>query len=79
MTEPGWLAKPVARQLYHSDCVVRLCWDQFSRAMSFTRRPDMNRMPSKDQSSRRPLHRKKAQVTHSLAPVSSRSIRRRMA
>ncbi|GFX13952.1 uncharacterized protein TNCV_3611521 [Trichonephila clavipes] len=34
-----WLARRVARQLGRSDCVVRRCWDQWIREMSFTRRP----------------------------------------
>ncbi|GFW15615.1 uncharacterized protein TNCV_3581131 [Trichonephila clavipes] len=38
-TEAGWSARRVARQLGHSDCVVRRCWDQCIREMSFTRRP----------------------------------------
>ncbi|GFX74923.1 HTH_Tnp_Tc3_2 domain-containing protein [Trichonephila clavipes] len=33
-------ARRVARQLGRSDCVVRRCWDQWIREMSFTRRPD---------------------------------------
>ncbi|GFS93670.1 transposable element Tcb2 transposase [Trichonephila clavipes] len=37
--EAGWSARRVARQLGHSDCVVRRCWDQWIREMSFTRRP----------------------------------------
>ncbi|GFW53219.1 transposable element Tcb2 transposase [Trichonephila clavipes] len=43
MTEAGWSATPVARQLGRSDCVVRRCWDQWIREMSFTRRPDSGR------------------------------------
>ncbi|GFX32804.1 transposable element Tcb1 transposase [Trichonephila clavipes] len=34
-----WSARRVARQLGCSDCVVRRCWDQWIREMSFTRRP----------------------------------------
>ncbi|GFU82628.1 hypothetical protein TNCV_2306721 [Trichonephila clavipes] len=37
--EAGWSAWRVARQLGHSDCVVRRYWDQWIREMSFTRRP----------------------------------------
>ncbi|GFW29594.1 transposable element Tcb2 transposase [Trichonephila clavipes] len=37
--EAGWSARRVARQLGHSDCVVRMCWDHLVREMSFTRRP----------------------------------------
>ncbi|GFT65738.1 uncharacterized protein TNCV_1547651 [Trichonephila clavipes] len=29
----------VAHLIGHSDCVVRKCWDQWIREMSFTRRP----------------------------------------
>ncbi|PRD33723.1 UNVERIFIED_CONTAM: hypothetical protein NCL1_16793 [Trichonephila clavipes] len=32
-----------ARQLGHSDCVVRRCWDQWFREMSFTLRPGSGR------------------------------------
>ncbi|GFY13803.1 transposable element Tcb2 transposase [Trichonephila clavipes] len=39
MMEAGWSARRVARQLGSSDCVVRRCWDQWIREMSFTRRP----------------------------------------
>ncbi|GFU80291.1 uncharacterized protein TNCV_3520681 [Trichonephila clavipes] len=39
MMEAGWSARRVARQLGRSDCVVRRCWDQWIRWMSFTRRP----------------------------------------
>ncbi|GFW64831.1 uncharacterized protein TNCV_3066881 [Trichonephila clavipes] len=35
----GWSARRVARQLGHSDCVVRRCWDQRIREMLFTRKP----------------------------------------
>ncbi|GFU54740.1 transposable element Tcb1 transposase [Trichonephila clavipes] len=36
--EAGWSGRRVARQLGHSDCVVRRCWDQWIRGMSFIRR-----------------------------------------
>ncbi|GFV70689.1 transposable element Tcb2 transposase [Trichonephila clavipes] len=39
MMESGWSAKRVARQLGRHDCVVRRCWDQWIREMSFARRP----------------------------------------
>ncbi|GFV41609.1 uncharacterized protein TNCV_3627601 [Trichonephila clavipes] len=42
MMEAGWSARRVARQLGCSDCVVRRCWDQWNREMSFTRREDRN-------------------------------------
>ncbi|GFX22656.1 transposable element Tcb2 transposase [Trichonephila clavipes] len=38
MMEAGWSSRREARQLGHSDCVVR-CWDQRIREMSFTQRP----------------------------------------
>ncbi|GFX80764.1 transposable element Tcb2 transposase [Trichonephila clavipes] len=38
MMEAEWSARRIARQLGHSDCVVRRCWDQWIREMSFTRR-----------------------------------------
>ncbi|GFX11272.1 transposable element Tcb2 transposase [Trichonephila clavipes] len=34
----------VARQLGLSDCVVRKCWDQWIRRMSFTRRAGSGRL-----------------------------------
>ncbi|GFU70884.1 uncharacterized protein TNCV_2206011 [Trichonephila clavipes] len=37
MIEAGWSARRVARQLGSSDCVVRMCSDQWIRKMSFTR------------------------------------------
>ncbi|GFV09766.1 transposable element Tcb2 transposase [Trichonephila clavipes] len=43
MMEAGWSARRVARQLGPSDCVVRRCWDQWIREMSFTRRPGSGR------------------------------------
>ncbi|GFV34651.1 transposable element Tcb2 transposase [Trichonephila clavipes] len=39
MMEAGWSARRVARQLSRSDYVLRRCWDQWIREMSFTRRP----------------------------------------
>ncbi|GFU54304.1 transposable element Tcb1 transposase [Trichonephila clavipes] len=38
MMEAGWSARRVARQLGSSSCVVRRCWDQWIREMSFTRK-----------------------------------------
>ncbi|GFX70715.1 uncharacterized protein TNCV_1032431 [Trichonephila clavipes] len=43
MKEDGWSARQVARQSGRSDCVVRRCWDQWIREMSFTRRPGSGR------------------------------------
>ncbi|GFY21414.1 uncharacterized protein TNCV_1165621 [Trichonephila clavipes] len=39
MMEAVWSARRVARQLSHSDCVVRRCWYRWIQEMSFTRRP----------------------------------------
>ncbi|GFU49052.1 transposable element Tcb2 transposase [Trichonephila clavipes] len=44
MMEAGWSARRVARQSGRSDCVVRRCWDQWIREMSFTRRPGSGRL-----------------------------------
>ncbi|GFU66446.1 uncharacterized protein TNCV_3806891 [Trichonephila clavipes] len=41
--EAGWSARRVARQLGRSDCVVRMCWDQWIQEMLFTRRPGSER------------------------------------
>ncbi|GFW63865.1 transposable element Tcb2 transposase [Trichonephila clavipes] len=92
MMEAGWSARRVARQFGRSVCVMRRCWDQWIREMSFTRRPGSGRSR---QTSRREDHHivRNARVqptasspaiqTHvapSLgAPVSSRTIRRRLA
>ncbi|GFV37360.1 transposable element Tcb2 transposase [Trichonephila clavipes] len=43
MMEAGWSARRVARQLGRYDCVVRRCWDQWIREMSFTRKPGPER------------------------------------
>ncbi|GFX58749.1 transposable element Tcb2 transposase [Trichonephila clavipes] len=43
MMEAAVSARRVARQLGRSDCVVRKCWDQWIREMSFTRRPGSGR------------------------------------
>ncbi|GFW51284.1 transposable element Tcb2 transposase [Trichonephila clavipes] len=43
LMEAGWSARRVARQLGRSDCVVRRCWDQWIRDMSFTRTPGTGR------------------------------------
>ncbi|GFX06950.1 transposable element Tcb2 transposase [Trichonephila clavipes] len=42
--EAGWSARRVARQLGRSNCVVRKCWGQWMREMSFTRRPGPERL-----------------------------------
>ncbi|GFV65470.1 transposable element Tcb2 transposase [Trichonephila clavipes] len=72
--EAGWPARRVACQLGISDCVVRRSWNQWIREMSFTRRPGSGRPR---QTSRR---KDRYIVAPSLgAPVSSRTIRRRLA
>ncbi|GFX30729.1 DUF4817 domain-containing protein [Trichonephila clavipes] len=85
MMEAGWLARQIARQLGHSDCVVRRCWDQLIREMSFTRRPGLGRFR---QNSRRELNTysncfigRKPGTGSSFtgASVSSRTIQRRLA
>ncbi|GFW35930.1 transposable element Tcb2 transposase [Trichonephila clavipes] len=43
MIEAGWSARRATRQLGHSDSVVRRCWDQWIREMSFTRRSGSGR------------------------------------
>ncbi|GFX95613.1 transposable element Tcb2 transposase [Trichonephila clavipes] len=43
MMEAGWSVRQVVHQLGCSDCVVRRCWDQWIREMSFTRRPGSGR------------------------------------
>ncbi|GFV74906.1 transposable element Tcb2 transposase [Trichonephila clavipes] len=43
MMEAGCSDRRVARQLGCFDCVVRKCWDQWIRDMSFTRRPGSGR------------------------------------
>ncbi|GFT46774.1 transposable element Tcb2 transposase [Trichonephila clavipes] len=92
MMEAGWSARRVARQLGRSDCVVRRCWDQWIREMSFTRRPGSGRSQQTSRREDRHIVRNarvkptasstaiQALVAPSLgAPVSSRTIRRRLA
>ncbi|GFU92906.1 transposable element Tcb2 transposase [Trichonephila clavipes] len=90
--EIGWSAGRVACQLGRSDCVVRRCWDQWIREMSFTRRPGSGYPRQISRREDCPIVRNvrvqptassaaiQAQVAPSLgAPVSSRTIRRRLA
>ncbi|GFW44133.1 HTH_Tnp_Tc3_2 domain-containing protein [Trichonephila clavipes] len=92
MMEAGWTSRQVARQLGHSNCVVRRCWDQWIREMSFTRRTDSRRPRQTNRREDRHIVRNtrvqpiassaaiQAQVAPSLgAPVSSRIIRRGLA
>ncbi|GFU27446.1 transposable element Tcb2 transposase [Trichonephila clavipes] len=80
---------PVARQLGRSDCVVRRCWDQCIREMSFTRRPGSRLSRQTSRLEDRNIVRNalvqptassaaiQEQVAPSLgAPVSSQTIRR---
>ncbi|GFV77024.1 transposable element Tcb2 transposase [Trichonephila clavipes] len=86
--EAGWSARRVARQLGRSDCVVRRCWDQWIREMSFTQRPGPGRPRQTSRREDRHIVRNarvqptvssatiQAQVTPSLgAPVFSRTLR----
>ncbi|GFY07089.1 transposable element Tcb2 transposase [Trichonephila clavipes] len=91
MMEAVCSARRVARQLSRSDCVVRKCWDQWIREMSFTRRPGSGR--PRQTSHREDCHNVRnahiqptassasiqAKVAPSLGvPESSRTIRRRL-
>ncbi|GFU89367.1 transposable element Tcb2 transposase [Trichonephila clavipes] len=92
MMEAAWSTRREALQLGRSDCVVRRCWDQWIREMSFTRRPGSGcpRQTSRQEdrhivrnacvqpmASSATIH---AHVAPSLGtPVSSRIIRRRLA
>ncbi|GFW77297.1 HTH_Tnp_Tc3_2 domain-containing protein [Trichonephila clavipes] len=89
--EAGCSTRRVARQLGRSDCVVRRCWDQWIREMSFTRGPGSGhpRQFSRPEDCHIVRNARvqptassaaiQAQVTPSLgAPVSSRTIRRRL-
>ncbi|GFS73177.1 transposable element Tcb2 transposase [Trichonephila clavipes] len=90
--EAGWSARRLARQLGRFECVARKCWDQWIQEMSFTRRPGS--ACSRQTSCRENRHIVRnarvqpsasltaiqARVAPSLgAPVSSRTIRRRLA
>ncbi|GFT94388.1 HTH_Tnp_Tc3_2 domain-containing protein [Trichonephila clavipes] len=92
MMEAGWSARQVARQLGRSDCVVRRCWDQWIREISFTQRPVSGRPRQTSRLKERHLVRHtclkatassptiQAQVALLLGtPVSTRTIRRRLA
>ncbi|GFV25914.1 transposable element Tcb2 transposase [Trichonephila clavipes] len=43
MMEAKWSARRVVRQLGRSGCVVRSCWDQWFREVSFARGPGSER------------------------------------
>ncbi|GFU50595.1 uncharacterized protein TNCV_4884531 [Trichonephila clavipes] len=87
--EAGWSAWLVAHQLGRSDCVMRKCWDQWIREMSFTQRPgSVCHRQTSHQENRHIVRNARvqpnasstaiqAQVAPSLgAPVPSRTIRR---
>ncbi|GFX02870.1 transposable element Tcb2 transposase [Trichonephila clavipes] len=89
--EAGWSARRVARQLGHSDCVVRRCWDQWIRQMSFTRRPGSGRpLQTSRREDRHIVRNARVQPTASSSAIqahvapslevteSSRTIRRRL-
>ncbi|GFW74009.1 uncharacterized protein TNCV_545331 [Trichonephila clavipes] len=92
MMEAEWSARRVAGQLGHSDCVVRRCWNQWIREMSFTRRPgsECSRWISRREDSHIVRNARvqptassatiQVQVAPSVgAPVSSRTIQRSLA
>ncbi|GFV37026.1 HTH_Tnp_Tc3_2 domain-containing protein [Trichonephila clavipes] len=92
MMEVGGSARRVARELGRSDCVVRRCWDQWIREMSFTQRPGSGCPRQTSRREDRHIIRNsrvlpnassvaiRAHIAPSLgAPVSSRTIRRRLA
>ncbi|GFU08916.1 transposable element Tcb2 transposase [Trichonephila clavipes] len=92
LMEAGWSARRVARELGRSVCVVRRYWDQWIREMSFTRRSGSGQPRQTSRREDRHIVRNaREQPTASLAaiqtqvepslgaPVSSRTIRRRLA
>ncbi|GFW36649.1 transposable element Tcb2 transposase [Trichonephila clavipes] len=92
MMETGWSTRLVACQLGRSDCVLRRCWDQWIREMSFTRRPGSGRPRQTGLTENRHIVRNarvqstvssaavQAQVAPSIeAQMSSRTIRRCLA
>ncbi|GFW95359.1 transposable element Tcb2 transposase [Trichonephila clavipes] len=85
MMKAGWPARRVARHLDRSDCVVRRCWDQWIREGSerprqTSRREDLYMVRNACLHPTASSTVIQAQVAPSLgAPVSSRTIRRRLA
>ncbi|GFW71900.1 transposable element Tcb2 transposase [Trichonephila clavipes] len=90
--EAGWSVRRVARQLGRSDCVVRRCWDQWIREMSFTLRPGSGRpQQTSHRENSHIIRNARVQPTASLAaiqsqvepslgaPVSSLTIQKRLA
>ncbi|GFU95185.1 transposable element Tcb2 transposase [Trichonephila clavipes] len=74
MIEDEVSARRVARQLGHSDCVLRRCWDQWTQEMSFPRR--LGSAHPRQTNRRKDYH---IVATSLVATVSSRTIRRRLA
>ncbi|GFT34599.1 HTH_Tnp_Tc3_2 domain-containing protein [Trichonephila clavipes] len=81
----------VARQLGRSDCVLKRCWDQWIREISFTRRPNSGHpRKSSRREDRHIVRNSRVQRTASSAtlqaliaptlgtPVSSQTVRRRL-
>ncbi|GFX66987.1 HTH_Tnp_Tc3_2 domain-containing protein [Trichonephila clavipes] len=92
MMEAGWSARRVALQLDGSACVVRRGWDQWIRGIPFTRRPGSEHpRQTNHRDDRHNVRNACVQTTASSAviqaqvvpsirtPVSSRTIRRRIA
>ncbi|GFX42961.1 transposable element Tcb2 transposase [Trichonephila clavipes] len=75
MMEAGWSVRRVARQLGHSDCVVRRCWDQWIQEMSFTRRPGSGRpRPTSRREDRHIVRNARVQPTASSAATRHRVV-----
>ncbi|GFX43572.1 transposable element Tcb2 transposase [Trichonephila clavipes] len=91
MMEAGWSDRQVARQLGRSDSVVRRCWNQWIREMSFTRRRPGHPQQTSRREDQHIVKNARVQPTASSAaiqapvapslgaPVSSRTIRRHLA
>ncbi|GFT70745.1 transposable element Tcb2 transposase [Trichonephila clavipes] len=92
MMKAGWSARRVARPLGRSDCVVRRCWYQWIRKISSTRRPFLGcPRQTSHQEDHHIVRNARVQPTASSAaiqaqvapllgaPVSSRTIRTRLA
>ncbi|GFY02233.1 transposable element Tcb2 transposase [Trichonephila clavipes] len=91
MMEAGWSARQVARQLGSFDCVERRCWVQWIREMSFTRPGSGHPRQTSHREDRHFARNARVQATASSGaiqaqvapslgvPVSSRTIRRRLA
>ncbi|GFU83276.1 transposable element Tcb2 transposase [Trichonephila clavipes] len=74
MMEAGWSARRIALQLGCSDCVVRRCWEQWIREMSFTRKLGSGRPPQTScREDRRVVRNALVQPTTSSPPSSDES------